>query len=63
VDSRVLKGANNFPRDQVGVRLVRKPALRRRLLRLISSMVISLVAIGLWIAAIWSAFAILGSGA
>src|ERR1700746_51663 len=56
VDSRVLEGAN-FPRDQVGVRLVRKPALRRRLLRLISLMVISLVAIGLWIAAICTAFA------
>ena len=62
MDSRALKGAN-FPRDQVGVRLVRKPALRRRLLRLISLMVISLVAIGLWIAAIWTAFAMLGSGA
>ena len=60
--SRVLEGAN-FTHDQVGVRLVTKPALLRRLLRLTSLIVIALVSIGLWIAAIWTAFAILGSGA
>ena len=62
VDSRVLEGAN-FHHDQVGVRRVRKPALRRRLLRLTSLIVIALVSIGLWIAAIWTAFAMLGAGA
>ena len=60
--SRVLEGAN-FPRDQVGVRLIRKPAFRRRLLRLTSLIVVALVSIGLWIAAIWTALAMLGSGA
>jgi hypothetical protein len=41
--------------------LFRKPALRRRLLRFTSLIVI--VSIGLWVAAICAAFAILGSGA
>lgn len=63
VDSRLLLEGANFSRAQAGVRLFRKPAVRRRLLRLTSLIVIVLVSIGLWVAAIWTAFAILGSGA
>jgi hypothetical protein len=62
VDSRLLLEGANFSRGQAGVRLFRKPAVRWRLLRLTSLIVIVLVSIGLWVAAIWTAFAILGSG-
>ena len=61
VDSRLLFEGANFSRGQAGVRLFRKPALRQRLLRLTSLVVIVVVAIGLWLAAIWTAFALLAS--
>lgn len=61
--SRLLLEGANFSRGQARVRLFRKPALQRRLCRLTSLIVIVLVTIGLWVAAIWAAFAILGSGA
>jgi hypothetical protein len=63
VDSRLLFEGANFSRDKAGVRLFRKPALRQRLLRLTSLVVIVLVSIGLWLAAIWAAFAIMAAGA
>lgn len=63
MDTRLLFEGANFSRGQAGVRLFRKPALRRRLLRLTSLIVIALVSIGLWVATIWAAFAILVSGA
>jgi hypothetical protein len=58
VDSRLLFEGANFSRGQAGVRRFRKPALRRRLLRLTSLIVIALASIGLWVAAI-----LLASGA
>ena len=61
VNSRPLFEGANFSRGQAGVRLFRKPALRRRLRRLNCLIVIALVSIGLWVAAIWTA--ILASGA
>ena len=61
VNSRLLFEGADFSRGQAGVRLFRKPALRRRLLRLTSLILIVLVSIGLWVAAIWTA--ILASGA
>jgi hypothetical protein len=61
VDSRLLLEGANFSRGQAGVRLFRKPALQRRLRRLTSLILIVLVSIGLWLAAIWTA--ILASGA
>jgi hypothetical protein len=63
VDGRLLFEGANFSRGQAGVRLFRKPNLRRRLLRLTSLIVIAFVSIGLWVAAIWTAFAILALGA
>jgi hypothetical protein len=59
VDSRRLFEGTDFSRGQAGVRLFRKPALRPRLLRLTSLVVIVVVAIGLWLAAIWTVFAIM----
>ena len=61
MSSRLLFEGANFSRGQAGVRLFRKPALRQRLLRLTSLVVIVVVAIGLWLAAIWTAFALLAS--
>jgi hypothetical protein len=61
VNSRLLFEGADFSRGQAGVRLFRKPALRRRLLRLTSLIAIALVSIGLWVAAIWTA--IFASGA
>jgi hypothetical protein len=61
VDSRLLLDGANFSRGQTGVRLFRKPALQGRLVRLTSLIVIALVSIGLWVAAIWAT--ILASGA
>jgi hypothetical protein len=58
VDSRLLLEGANFSRGQARVRLFKKPALRRRLLRLTSLIVIALVSVGLWVVAI-----ILASGA
>jgi hypothetical protein len=58
VDSRLLFEGANFSRGQAGGRLFRKAALRRRLLRLTSLIVIAIVSVGLWVAAI-----ILASGA
>jgi hypothetical protein len=55
VDSRLLLQGTNFSRGQGRVRLFRKPALRRRLRRLTCLIVIALVSIGLWLAAIWTA--------
>jgi hypothetical protein len=55
MDSRLLLEGANFSRGHPGVRLFRKPALRRRLVRLTSLIVIALVSIGLWMAAIWTA--------
>jgi hypothetical protein len=52
MDSRLLFEGANFSRGQAGVRRFRKPALRRRLRRLTSLIVIALVSIGLWVAAI-----------
>ena len=62
MSSRLLFDGAGFSRGQAGVRLFRKPALRQRLLRLTSLVVIVVVAIGLWLAAIWTAFALLASG-
>jgi hypothetical protein len=62
VDSRLLFEGANFSRGQAGARLFRKPAARQRLLRLASLVMIVLASIGLWLAAIWTAFAVLGSG-
>jgi len=61
VDSGLMLEGGNFSRGQAGVRLFGKHALRRRLLRLTSLIVIALASIGLWLAAIWTA--ILASGA
>ena len=55
VDSRLLLEGANFSRDQAGGRLFRKPALRRRLLRLASLIVIAIVSVWVWVAAIWMA--------
>jgi hypothetical protein len=63
VDRKLLLAGGTFSRGRAGVRLFRKPALRRRRLRLTSLIVIAFVSIGLWVAAIWTAFAILASGA
>jgi hypothetical protein len=60
VDSRVLlEGAYNRPR----IRPFRESAVRRRLVRLTSLIVVVLLALGLWTAAIWAAVAIFGSAA
>lgn len=56
-----FEGAD-FSRGQTRVRLFRKPALRQRLRRLISLVVIVVMAIGLWLAVIWAAFALLAAG-
>jgi hypothetical protein len=61
VNSGLLFEGADFSRGQEGVHLFREPALRRRLLRLTSLILIVLVSIGLWVAAIW--MAILASGA
>jgi hypothetical protein len=61
MESRILLAGASFSRGQAGVRRFRKPALRRRLLRLTCLFVIALVSIGVWVAAIWTA--ILPSGA
>ena len=63
MDRRLLFEGGNFSRGQAGVRLFRKPALRQRLLRLTSLVVIVVLAIGLWLAAIWAAFAIMTAAA
>jgi hypothetical protein len=60
VDSRLLFEGADFSRGRAGARLFRNPALQRRLLRLTSLIVIALVSIGLWIAAIWTPLAMLG---
>jgi hypothetical protein len=61
VDSWLLSEGASFSRGQAGVPL--KPALWRRLRRFTGLIVIALVSIGVWVAAIWTAFAILGLGA
>jgi hypothetical protein len=63
VNSRLLFEGADFSRGQAGVRLFRKPALRQRLLRLTSLVVIVVAAVGLWLAAIWTVFAIITAGA
>jgi hypothetical protein len=52
VDGRLRLEGANFSPGQARVRLFRKPALQRRLVRLTSLIVIALVSIGLWVAAI-----------
>ena len=61
MDSWLLSKGASFSRGQAGVPL--KPALWRRLRRFTGLIVIALVSIGVWVAAIWTAFAILGLGA
>ena len=61
MNSRLLFEGADFSRGQAGVRLFRKPALRRRLLRLTSLIAIALVSISLWVAAIWTAILALGA--
>ena len=63
LDSRLPFEGADFSRGQAGVRLFRKPALRRRLHGLTCLIVIVLVSIGLWLAVIWTAFAVFVSGA
>jgi hypothetical protein len=46
MDRRLLFEGANFSRGQAGVRLLRKPTLRRRLLRLTCLFVIALASIG-----------------
>jgi hypothetical protein len=60
VDSRVLlEGAYNWPR----MRPLGEPAVHPRLVRLTSLIVIVLLALGFWTAAIWAAVAIFASAA
>ena len=63
MDSRLLSDGASFSRGQAGVPLFRKTALWPRLRRFTFLIVIALVSIGVWVAAIWTAFAILGLGA
>lgn len=55
MDSRLLLQGADISRGQVRERLFRKPALRLRLRRLTCLIVIGLVFIRLWVAAIWTA--------
>jgi hypothetical protein len=60
VDSRVLlEDAFNWPRT----RPLREPAVHRRLVKLRSLIVVMLLALGLWTAAIWAAVATFASAA
>ena len=61
--TRLLLAGANSRRGQAEARQFRKPALRRRLGRFACLIVIALASIGVWVAAIWTAFAILGLGA
>ena len=62
MDSRLLFEGGNFSPGQAGMCLFRKPAVRQRLLRLTSLVVIVVVSIGLWLAAVWTVFAIITAG-